>query len=418
MRRRLLAGLFLFALALVIVLEVPLGLSLAREDRTTAMSELGRDASSLAVLVAAGLDHGGTSDLQLAVNQFAHADNAVVAVVSGNHAVALAGRHAAEELRDVRSDAIIASAAKGHVSGEEGSNDPDDDFLYVALPVARVRGSSASSHGPDVVLLVAESAASLHSRVRGDLIALTLFGVGVLVVATGIGILLARSLTRPLEGIETAVAAVGAGQLSQRAPLVRGPAELKALSETVNEMADRLEELVYTQRAFLADASHQLRTPLTALRLRLENLEEALDPNLRADLTPALGEVDRLSRIVDGLLTLGPRGRWCSTDERAGRRPGRVARPGNRLGCSGRRASCDPRVRHTGPSRKPGSVPEGQRLPRSPRADSRQSPRQRPRSEPSRRASGPPRVPGGPPGRGSRPRRRAWHEPGGENESF
>jgi signal transduction histidine kinase len=123
-------------------------------------------------------------------------------------------------------------------------------------------------------------------------------------VATGIGILLARSLTRPLEGIEAAVAAVGAGQLSQRAPVARGPAELKALGETVNEMADRLEELVYTQRAFLADASHQLRTPLTALRLRLENLEGVLDPDAGAELTPALGEADRLSRIVDGLLTL------------------------------------------------------------------------------------------------------------------
>jgi signal transduction histidine kinase len=272
------------------------------------MSEVQRDASSLAVLVAAGLSHGGGSGLQLVVNQFARADGAVVAVVLAGHVLAAAGSGVVEELSDARTKAIIRSAAAGHTSGEEGSNDPDDDFLYVALPVAisapGPSGSSSLSHGSDVVLLVAESAAPLHSRIRNHWITLTLFGIGVLAVATALGTVLARSLTRPLEGIEAAVAAVGAGRLSERVPIGRGPAELNALGETVNEMADRLEELVHTQRAFLADASHQLRTPLTALRLRLENLEDTLDPEQRADLTPALAEADRLSRIVDGLLTL------------------------------------------------------------------------------------------------------------------
>ena len=308
MRRRLLTGFFLFALVLVVALEVPLGLSLARNDRTTSMSEVQRDASSLAVLVAAGLSHGGGSGLQLVVNQFARADGAVVAVVLAGHVLAAAGSGVVEELSDARTKAIIRSAAAGHTSGEEGSNDPDDDFLYVALPVAisapGPSGSSSLSHGSDVVLLVAESAAPLHSRIRNHWITLTLFGIGVLAVATALGTVLARSLTRPLEGIEAAVAAVGAGRLSERVPIGRGPAELNALGETVNEMADRLEELVHTQRAFLADASHQLRTPLTALRLRLENLEDTLAPEQRADLTPALAEADRLSRIVDGLLTL------------------------------------------------------------------------------------------------------------------
>jgi len=308
MRRRLLASFFLFALGLVVALEVPLGLSLARNDRATAMSEIQRDASSLAVLVAAGLNHGDRSSLQLVVSQFARADGAVVAVVSSGHDLAAAGHGAVEDLRDSRTKAITRLAAAGHTSGEEGSNDPDDDFLYVALPVAiTAPGSSGApslTHGPDVVLLVAESATVLHARIRSHWITLGLFGVGVLAVATGLGTILARSLTRPLERIETAVAAVGAGRLSERAPIGRGPAELNALGETVNEMADRLEELVHTQRAFLADASHQLRTPLTALRLRLENLEGTLDPEQRADLTPALAEADRLSRIVDGLLTL------------------------------------------------------------------------------------------------------------------
>ena len=306
MRRRLLAGFFLFVLVLVVALEVPLGLSLARNDRTTAMSELQTDASSLAVLVSAGLNRGGGSGLQPVVNQFARSDGAVVAVVSNGHALAVAGRGASEELRDARTEAIIKVAALGHTSGEEGSDDPDDDFLYVALPVAAPSAGalSASTHGPDVVLLVAESAAPLHARIRSHWITLALFGIGMVALATALGAVLARSLTRPLEGIEAAVAAVGAGRLSERAPVGRGPAELDALGETVNEMAERLEELVHTQRAFLADASHQLRTPLTALHLRLENLEDTLEDEQQADLTAALAEADRLSRIVDGLLTL------------------------------------------------------------------------------------------------------------------
>ncbi|MGD0945188.1 MAG: HAMP domain-containing sensor histidine kinase [Acidimicrobiales bacterium] len=307
MRRRLLAGFFLFAFALVVALEVPLGISLARNDRTTSMSEVQRDASSLAVLVAAGLNNRGPK-LQLVVRQFARADNAVVAVVSSRHVLAAAGRGAVEELSDTRTKAIIGSAAAGHTSGEEGSADPDDDFLYVALPVAvpapGANNPSSETHGPDVVLLVAESAAPLHARIRNHTIALILFGLGAIAVATALGTILARSLTSPLEGIEVAVAAIGAGRLSKRAPVGRGPAELNALAEAVNEMADRLEELVHAQRTFLADASHQLRTPLTALRLRLENLEGTLEPGQRVDFTSALAEADRLSRIVDGLLTL------------------------------------------------------------------------------------------------------------------
>jgi len=305
MRRRLLTGFFLFALALVVALEVPLGLSLARNDRATSMSEVQRDASSLAVLVAAGLNHASRVNLQDVVSQFARADGAVVAVVSSGHILAVAGSGAGEELNDARTKAIIKSAAGGHTSGEEGSNDPDDDLLYVAQPVAVTAATgTGSSASPDIVLLVAESAVPLHSRVRTHWITLALFGLVVLAVATALGTILARSLTRPLDGIEAAVAAVGAGRLSERAPIARGPTELKALGETVNEMADRLEELVHTQRAFLADASHQLRTPLTALRLRLENLEDTLEIEHRADLTAALAEADRLSRIVDGLLTL------------------------------------------------------------------------------------------------------------------
>ena len=70
-------------------------------------------------------------------------------------------------------------------------------------------------------------------------------------------------------------------------------------------MASRLEELVTSQSEFAAHASHELRSPLTALRLRLENLEPALARRKgRDDLEAAIGETQRLAHIVDGLLLL------------------------------------------------------------------------------------------------------------------
>ncbi|MCZ7529774.1 MAG: HAMP domain-containing histidine kinase [Acidimicrobiia bacterium] len=69
-------------------------------------------------------------------------------------------------------------------------------------------------------------------------------------------------------------------------------------------MAERLEELVGSQRAFVADASHQLRTPLTALRLRLENLESTAPAAASADLEAGTREVARLGRLVEGLLAI------------------------------------------------------------------------------------------------------------------
>ena len=112
---------------------------------------------------------------------------------------------------------------------------------------------------------------------------------------------MARWISRPLREVEAAAVAVGEGDLSVRAPAEEGPPEVRSLARSINETVAQLEQLLESQKAFVADASHQLRTPLTALRLRLENLE----PDVSEDkLAGALKEVDRLSRLVSGLLAL------------------------------------------------------------------------------------------------------------------
>ncbi len=92
-----------------------------------------------------------------------------------------------------------------------------------------------------------------------------------------------------------------------RAVVDSGPPELRRLATTFNTMAGRLEALVHGNRAVIADVSHQLRTPLAALRLRLDLLAADTaqsDPATAHELAGALEELARLSRLVDGLLAV------------------------------------------------------------------------------------------------------------------
>ncbi|WP_045875453.1 HAMP domain-containing sensor histidine kinase [Pseudofrankia sp. DC12] len=125
-------------------------------------------------------------------------------------------------------------------------------------------------------------------------------------VALALSVLLAQWVSRPLRRLERAAATLGDGELSARARAVGGPSEVRQLASSFDAMADRIEELVGSERAFLADVSHQIRTPLTAMRLRLELLTEDLldNPVAAMEVNGTLTEVHRLSRMVDGLLAM------------------------------------------------------------------------------------------------------------------
>jgi two-component system OmpR family sensor kinase len=116
---------------------------------------------------------------------------------------------------------------------------------------------------------------------------------------------LAGSLSRPLTRLAAAAKRLGQGDLSARAGDVSGASEVEELGRSFDEMADRLERSAQAQREFVANASHQLRTPLTAMKLRLEGaIADAPDEGVRQRLEAADREVDRLSGIVDRLLVM------------------------------------------------------------------------------------------------------------------
>ena len=152
---------------------------------------------------------------------------------------------------------------------------------------------------------ITRSVQQANDKVRNVTLGLAAIGIAALVAGMLLAFGLAGSLSRPLTRLAAAARRLGEGDLSARAGDVSGPSEVEELGQSFDEMADRLERSAQAQREFVANASHQLRTPLTAMKLRLEGaIAEAADEELRGRLEAADREVDRLSGIVDRLLVM------------------------------------------------------------------------------------------------------------------
>jgi signal transduction histidine kinase len=144
---------------------------------------------------------------------------------------------------------------------------------------------------------------AVDDRVHRYWVELGVIGAIALAVVLAIGVVLARGVSGPLERLRAVATRLGEGDLSARAETDEGPGELRDLASDLNRTADRLERLVGAQADFVGDVSHQLRTPLTAVRLRLENLESSGGAS-EEDVSAALAELERASRLIDGLLAL------------------------------------------------------------------------------------------------------------------
>jgi signal transduction histidine kinase len=218
--------------------------------------------------------------------------------------------------RDFSTRPEIAAAREGvRTAGTRPSETLGTDLLYVAVPVA----SGGTVHG---ALRVSLDTSDVTRRIRSFWLSLGGIAVVVLASVVLIGWVIARSVTRPLRVLTASATRFASGDLSVVEHVPEGPPEIRVLDATMGTMAKRLDAVLRDQRRFVADASHQLRTPLTALRLRLENLQSDLgetdragadraDPD-RADpdhsaadaLERAIGETERLAELVSNLLQL------------------------------------------------------------------------------------------------------------------
>jgi signal transduction histidine kinase len=131
-------------------------------------------------------------------------------------------------------------------------------------------------------------------------------GPAALLVATGAGYVVAGSALRPVEAMRREAAAISAESSGRRLPLPEARDELRRLGETLNEMLHRLDAGLVRERRFVADAGHQLRTPLALLRTELELAlrRERTAEELREAVASAREEVERLIGLAESLLVL------------------------------------------------------------------------------------------------------------------
>lgn len=274
MRRRLVSSIAGVAAAAVVLLAVPLGIVLGRSYRDEDLLRLQRDT----IASTREIDLGAQRD---PVELPPSADVLGVYDRSGRR---VAGRGPATAPELVQSVLRGGRPAEATTGGR----------LVVAVPILsneRVTGAVRAERADD---------GSVRDA-RGAWLALAAIALGIIAAAALAALLLGRRLAKPLERLAASARRLGDGDFSVRAPAA-GIAEVDGVGAALDTTAQRLDDLVSRERAFSADASHQLRTPLQALRIELEAIELRGDPP--PELPAALAQVDRLQATVDTLLAV------------------------------------------------------------------------------------------------------------------
>ncbi len=305
MTRRLVAAFIAVVLLALLVQDIPLAGYLRDVEQERIVTALERDAFVLAgrseeALHDAVPDADGT--VSSLVQQYSEASGARV-VITDRAGIAIvtsdADTGAVGESFLTRPE-VEQALAGGVISGTRFSTTLDENLLYVAVPVLS---------GSDIFGVVR---LTYPERVVTDAVNLKILTVGLVglftvLLAAAIGFVLARATSRQLRLLRDATERFADGDRRARADDASGAPELRSLARSFNGMAGRIDLLLEEQRAFAADASHQLRTPLTALRLRLERASDLAhtDPDGAVErLEAADAELDRLENLIEGLLVL------------------------------------------------------------------------------------------------------------------
>ncbi len=297
-RRLVLAYVTLTALALAL-LATPLGITFAHREHDRLLFDAVRGADTIATMVDDPLE-SHTALPTDALIAAAHRLGVVVVVVDDRATILLDSAHPDRIGTSLATGGDIRTALKGKRTTGRAELEPGD---------AKVSYATVPSTGAGVVdgaIRITYPTTTLDDRVRDVWQQIVLLCLAVLVAVVIVGALIARGVTRPLRRLERATDQLGRGELTIRLDESQGPAELRRVASTFNRMAAQLSDLIASQTQFVGNASHQLRSPLTALRLRLENLEAEAeaDESDRVAIQAASDEVVRMSRLVDGLLLL------------------------------------------------------------------------------------------------------------------
>ncbi|TAL43389.1 MAG: HAMP domain-containing protein [Salinibacterium sp.] len=305
MKWRLVAALIATTLLVVLVQDVPLSFYLQRVQHDRIVAQLERDAFVIAGTSEEALETPGDTSSSLIASvarRYQVASGARVIVVdSRGTAIVTSDADDSKVGAPYSSRPEIRSALGGKVaSGTRYSSTLHENLLYVAVPVLngnKILGAVRITYPARVV----------DSAVTDQLRQLWIVALTTALLAGVVGYIVAAGVTRRLGRLRASTERLADGHLDERSDEKSGAPELRSLARSFNVMAERLEGLIDQQRAFASDASHQLRTPLTALRLKLELARDLIetDPSgARERLAAAESEADRLGTIIEGLLVL------------------------------------------------------------------------------------------------------------------
>ncbi|GAA4866589.1 HAMP domain-containing sensor histidine kinase [Kitasatospora terrestris] len=198
---------------------------------------------------------------------------------------------------------IGAQAFQEALDGRRSHNSPqvwpwtDDRTLTVALPVVR--------DGDVVAVILTESPTGpLRARILHRWMVIGAGEALAMIVAVLLAVRLTGWVLRPVRTLDRATHDIATGRMNARVAPSGGPPELRRLASSFNDMADHVVLAMDQQRAFVADASHQLRNPLAALLLRVELLGLELPEGHEEELGAVREEGSRLARVLDDLLGL------------------------------------------------------------------------------------------------------------------
>ncbi len=265
MRRRLLASTLTIALASLVLFGVPLGFVIDRVIHDDAQSRLDREAIRVAREVQPLVLSADRATLAADLRRLLPEDDRAVLRLSNGTAVSTS-----ETIRN----ALVAT-----VTG------PNNSELRLESPA-----------GP------------VNDRVQRALLLVVLLGVAGIAAALALALVQSRRLADPLSRLARSASRLGEGDFSL-APLRSNVPEIDAIGVALDRSAERIDGLLRAERSFSANASHQLRTALTGLQLRIEELSTNPDPNVRAEAEAALEQCNRLSSTIDELLALARTGR-------------------------------------------------------------------------------------------------------------
>lgn len=284
MTRRIMAGFLGVLLLVIIAVIVPLGFALSSQQSSD-FRAAAQDADRAVAAVAEEHldDNAPMTGLRTVIGRFvAGGDRITVLDVTGRRIA-----HGGEPIPA----GLLAAALGNKPLPAVGS----------AVVASTVIGDADRKLG--IAVLVRDSAPLDH---RHTILWATLGLAGAVTVVVGalVGWSLGRWITRPLASLVDAAHGIGAGRDTARAADDVGPVQVRDVGLAFNDMADRVASLLEVQRGMTADVSHQLRTPLAALRLRLELLGGEVGPEHRDDVAAMVDETNRLARLVDGLLAV------------------------------------------------------------------------------------------------------------------